>query len=350
MNTEKSEEQKTLYTKAWAISSRLSELMCSDAEYEKNYTGSFRSEIKDDFYEKKRKSKGLSITDVAKITGLPRQTISGWYNPKKDNIRIPSNNKLGIIAEKFGVTVSWLLADEKAATKELQANSNTFAEFGIGLQTYLALKGLKDRGVDMEAYLQGVDALFNHFNYPVTNFIPYQNDNDDANGDGEDAELGESIKWVQEKEKEIKDYPAITALRDYFSTEYENRTYLAVPKHLQGKVEKIPLDKRADMLLIGDKRKYTNAFEISPIQLEEMNLNILIGELRKSRARHVAQSFRQYFIGKERCIELELLKSEYRDPYDTNVLTLDVQFEAYKYLTEKGRALYELNKYYNGNE
>lgn len=58
--------------------------------------------------------RGVSTYRVAKETGIPQQTFSKWEN----GISTPKADKLQKIADYFGVTVEYLMGNDKTITKE----------------------------------------------------------------------------------------------------------------------------------------------------------------------------------------------------------------------------------------
>ncbi len=58
--------------------------------------------------------RGVSTYRVAKETGIPQQTFSKW----KNGISTPKADKLQKIADYFGVTVEYLMGNDKTITKE----------------------------------------------------------------------------------------------------------------------------------------------------------------------------------------------------------------------------------------
>lgn len=58
--------------------------------------------------------RGVSTYRVAKETSIPQQTFSKW----KNGISTPKADKLQKIADYFGVTVEYLMGNDKTITKE----------------------------------------------------------------------------------------------------------------------------------------------------------------------------------------------------------------------------------------
>ena len=58
--------------------------------------------------------RGVSTYRVAKETGIPQQTFSKW----KNGISIPKVDKLQKIADYFGVSVEYLMGNDRTITKE----------------------------------------------------------------------------------------------------------------------------------------------------------------------------------------------------------------------------------------
>lgn len=71
------------------------------------YQEVFPSRIK-----KARIDYGLSQSEVAKITGIPRSSISKYENGAIQ----PDIEKLGMLAELYEVSVDWLLGINKRST------------------------------------------------------------------------------------------------------------------------------------------------------------------------------------------------------------------------------------------
>ena len=58
--------------------------------------------------------RGVSTYRVAKETGIPQQTFSKW----KNGISTPKADKLQKIADYFGVSVEYLMGNDRTITKE----------------------------------------------------------------------------------------------------------------------------------------------------------------------------------------------------------------------------------------
>ncbi|MGM9510153.1 helix-turn-helix domain-containing protein [Larkinella sp. GY13] len=69
--------------------------------------------------------KGLKQVDLVRATGATRQAVNGWFTKGK----LPSQDKLPLIAKVLGVTVDDLLKTEESTEKELPAAKDDSAEF-----------------------------------------------------------------------------------------------------------------------------------------------------------------------------------------------------------------------------
>ena len=67
-----------------------------------------------EFFEHLLQIRGVSTYRVAKETGIPQQTFSKW----KNGISTPKADKLQKIADYFGVSVEYLMGNDRTITKE----------------------------------------------------------------------------------------------------------------------------------------------------------------------------------------------------------------------------------------
>lgn len=70
--------------------------------------------------------KGLTISDIAKKTKLPRSTVSSYVNRKS----LPSVVQLEILADFFGVTVDYLLGRTDEDGYYIKQNAQSLAPLG----------------------------------------------------------------------------------------------------------------------------------------------------------------------------------------------------------------------------
>lgn len=67
-----------------------------------------------EIFEHLLQTRGVSTYRVAKETGIPQQTFSKW----KNGISTPKADKLQKIADYFGVSVEYLMGNDRTITKE----------------------------------------------------------------------------------------------------------------------------------------------------------------------------------------------------------------------------------------
>ena len=94
-----------------------------------------------DIYEKLLKEKGVKTADVCRATGLKAPTFSDWKKGKS----APKVDKLFLIAEYFGVSVSYLKTGKEFDNKEIARIDVELSQQDMEIKFYmLKFAKLKD--------------------------------------------------------------------------------------------------------------------------------------------------------------------------------------------------------------